>query len=173
MGKSLKNYIAIKDTAADMYGKVMSLPDELIVSYFTLATDVPFVELRDIEESFKKGSANPRDMKARLAREVVMLYHGALKVVEAEEEFNRVFRSHEMPTDIPEIFLDSLTMRPDELLVAAHLATSKAQAQRIITQGGFKVAGLVVGDWKQEITLNDGDVAQAGKRTFVRIRLAR
>ncbi len=172
MGKSLNNYIAISDTAGDMYGKIMSLPDQLIVQYFTLATDIPLMELREIEEMLHRGKANPRDMKARLAREVVTLYYSTNKAAEVEEEFNRVFRSGEMPHSIREMPLTKNPARLDELLVAAELAESKSEAQRLIAQGGVQVAGVVVQDWKKEIALHDGDVIQVGKRKFVRVKLA-
>jgi tyrosyl-tRNA synthetase len=171
MGKSLKNYIALADTPADMFGKAMSIPDALIIDYFTLATDVPFAEIQAIAHGLKDGTANPRDMKARLAQEIVTLYHGKERAAGAATEFDRVFKSHEMPADMPEMRLTSSTVRPDALLVELKLAPSKSEAQRVIGQGGLKVAGVVVKDWKQEITLKNGDVVQAGKRKFVRVRL--
>lgn len=173
MGKSLNNYIALTDAPADMFGKVMSLSDTLIIDYFTLATDVPFADIKEMERDLKGGKANPRDVKARLAQEIVALYHGHAKAAHAAQEFDRVFRSHEFPHDMQEVQLKSSTIRPDALLVELKFAPSKSEAQRIIKQGGLKVAGIVIVNWKKEITLNDGDVVQAGKRKFTRMRLVK
>lgn len=172
MGKSLNNYIAINDAPADMFGKIMSIPDHLIINYYTLATDVPFGEITALERDLKTGTSNPRDVKADLAREIVTLYHGADRARSAAEEFDHVFKGHEMPSDMSEVQISSTALRPDVLLVELKLASSKAEAQRIVVQGGLKIAGAVVVDWKQEVTLHDGVVVQAGKRRFVRVRLA-
>ena len=173
MGKSLNNYIGIFDPPIDMYGKAMSIPDDLIVHYFTLATDVPVVELKDIEDNLTSGVANPRDLKARLAREIVMFYHGIARANDAEAEFNRVFRAKETPSAMPEVALGQATVRADELLLHIGLAPSKAEAQRLIRQGGVSIAGTVVSEWRQVLTLNDMDVVQVGKRRFVKVRVAK
>jgi len=171
MGKSLNNYIALSEKPADMFGKAMSIPDALIIDYFTLATDTPFAEIKELAGALKAGTANPRDVKARLAHAIVALYHGAKHAKEAAQEFDRVFKDHAAPSDMPEVRLKHAALRPDVLLTELHLAPSKAEAQRIITQGGLKVAGAAVTDWKGEIMLHDGDIVQAGKRKFARLRL--
>lgn len=172
MGKSLNNYIALADAPRDMYGKIMSLPDELIIHYFTLTTDLPLFEIHAIEEQLKKGKANPRDLKSRLAREVIALYHGLARAQEAEAEFVRVFRDHELPEDMAEVALTMATWRPDELLVALHLVSSKAEAQRVIGQKGMRCAGVIIKDWKQAVTVKDGDVVQVGKRRYAKVMIS-
>ncbi|OGL88588.1 tyrosine--tRNA ligase [Candidatus Uhrbacteria bacterium RIFCSPLOWO2_02_FULL_49_11] len=172
MGKSLNNYIALADAPRDMYGKIMSLPDELIIHYFTLTTDLPLFEIHAIEEQLKKGKANPRDLKSRLAREVIALYHGLARAQEAEAEFVRVFRDHELPEDMAEVALTMATWRPDELLVALYLVSSKAEAQRVIGQKGMRCAGVIIKDWKQAVTVKDGDVVQVGKRRYAKVMIS-
>ncbi|MEW6610609.1 MAG: tyrosine--tRNA ligase [Patescibacteria group bacterium] len=171
MGKSLNNYIALADTPDDMFGKIMSIPDHLIIEYFTLATDVSFMEIQEMARELKQGGVNPRDLKARLAREIVTLYHGGAKATEASQEFDRIFKGHELPVEMQEVRLASPTIRPDALLLETKLASSRSEAQRLIRQGGLKVAGIVVVDWGKEMTLHNGDVVQVGKRKFVRMRL--
>ncbi len=172
MGKSLNNYIALADAPREMYGKIMSLPDELIIHYFTLATDLPFLEIRTMEEQLKKGKANPRDLKSRLAREVITLYHGSARAQGAEEEFVRVFRNHELPEEMAEVALTMAKWRPDELLMALHLVSSKAEAQRVIGQKGMKCAGVIIKEWKQVVTVKNGDVVQVGKRRCARVKVS-
>jgi tyrosyl-tRNA synthetase len=173
MGKSLNNYIALADAPREMYGKIMSLPDDLIIHYFTLTTDLPFLEVRTMEEQLKKGKVNPRDLKSRLAREVITLYHGAARAQEAEAEFVRVFRNHELPEDMTEVALMGEEWRPDALLMALHLVSSKAEAQRVIGQKGMKCAGVIIKDWKQVVTVKDGDVVQVGKRRCARVKISK
>jgi len=97
MSKSLGNYIGLTEPPNQMYGKVMSIPDELIIRYFELATELPKEEIRKIEQEMREGKLNPRDAKARLAREIVKIYHGEEASLKAEEEFNRIFRNKELP----------------------------------------------------------------------------
>ena len=102
MSKSLGNYIGIDEEPKEMYGKAMSIPDELMMRYFMLVTDMPIEEQEDMEKRLESGELHPRDAKMQLARTIVRLYHGEEAALEAEEEFKRVFQQRALPTDIPE-----------------------------------------------------------------------
>ena len=134
MGKSLSNYIAMTAPANDMYGKLMSLPDHAMMSYFETLTDVSQTELDEFQRRMAEGSLNPRDVKMRMAREIVGEFHNATEAQKAEESFVRQFSERELPTNIPDFQLkkpvDIVT-----LLVDASMASSKSEARRYIQQG--------------------------------------
>lgn len=165
MSKSLGNYVGITDQPADMYGKIMSIPDQLIAPYYELCTDLEPDVIDELVKTLAEG-ANPRDAKASLAREIVTLYHDAAAALKAEEQFNRQFRDRETPEDIPEFQLKTKKADLDDVLVEAGLAESKSAARRLREQGGVRVNGERVGSVK----LESGDVVQVGKRRFVRIK---
>ncbi|MBI2051093.1 MAG: tyrosine--tRNA ligase [Parcubacteria group bacterium] len=168
MSKTYDNCVYLDDEPADMYGKIMSLSDGLIVTYFELCTDVPLDAIRQIERELKKGE-NPRDAKARLALEIVGMYHGAKAAQAAEKEFNAVFRSGALPSDIPKKKVSGKQKQADELLVALGLAQSRSEAKRLIEQGGVRVDDALVSDWKAKIDVNKGAIIQVGKRRFAEI----
>lgn len=159
MSQSLDNYIGITESPNQQYGKVMSIPDDLILHYFELATRV----------SLKKIEKNPRDAKAKLAREIVVLYHGKAAASKAEREFNRVFKEHKIPTGVKSHKLREKSLDILTLLVKTKLAPSKAEAKRLIEQGGVKIDNKVIKDWKQNISIKSEMVIQVGKRKFVRL----
>lgn len=170
MSKSLGNYIGITDAPNDMFGKIMSIPDSLIVKYFLLCTNVGGDEVKDIETKLKSDEFNPRDAKAKLAREIVKIYHSEKEALSAEEEFNRVFKSKELPEEISEVKIKEKAIDIVSLLVVLKLAPSKARARSLVIQGGVKVAGKKVTDPKEVLQITeDGMVVQAGKRNFVRV----
>ena len=171
MSKSLGNYIGIQDPPNEMYGKTMSIPDHLIYTYFELATDVPSSELANIKKQLEDPQVNPRDLKARLAFEIVRLYHGEQAARRAEEEFNRVFRQKELPEEMPEYVYD-----PSEgkvwivrLLSSAGLAPSNAEARRLIKQGAVSIDGQKISDPDLEFVPENNSVIKVGKRRFLRI----
>ncbi|MFA5070272.1 MAG: tyrosine--tRNA ligase [Patescibacteria group bacterium] len=168
MGKTFNNYIAIKDPANEMFGKVMSIPDDLIIPYFELATEVPLTKIKEIKIALAKGD-NPRDHKARLAREIVALYHGIKGADEAEKEFNKVFKDKNLPSDILALKLKKSKLKIADLLVMAKLVSSKAEARRLIEQGGFSLNNKKITEWQKEATFNPGDIIRAGKRKFLKI----
>src|SRR5438067_1202118 len=135
MGKSLSNYIAMTAPANDMYGKLMSLPDHTMMSYFETLTDVPQTELDDFQRRMAEGSLNPRDIKMRMAREIVSEFHNPTEAREVEESFVRQFSERELPINIPEFQLEK-PMDIVTLIVNAKLAKSKGEARRLIQQGG-------------------------------------
>ncbi len=164
MSKSLGNYIGVTETAESMYGKVMSIPDALIMNYFELATEVSKEEITAIKKEMAAG-ANPRDIKMRLAREIVSLYHKQGEAIKAEENFIKVFQKKEKPDEI--VGKSSKSNSLVDFLVEIGFATSKTDARRTIEQGGVKVNDAVIRDPMAEI--KEDDVIQKGKRSFAKV----
>jgi tyrosyl-tRNA synthetase len=135
MSKTFNNFIAIDDEPNDMFGKIMSMKDELIDDYFELTTRLSEEEISQI----KKSLNNPRDIKARLAEEIVKMYHGEREAVKAEEEFNKVFRNKELPTDIPIFSTNKTSYFVLDLLFDSKLAPSKNEAKRLVEGGGVEI----------------------------------
>ncbi|QGP90790.1 Tyrosine--tRNA ligase [Neomoorella glycerini] len=172
MSKSLGNYIGINEPAREMYGKTMSLPDELMLTYFELVTAVPLEELEAIKQGLADGSLHPRDVKMRLAREITGLYHGEAAAREAEKEFRQVFQLGDLPEEMPEVIVSEARMWLPRLMVQAGLAPSTSEARRLISQGAVKLDGERLHDPEAEIDVPDGAVLQAGKRKFARLRVS-
>jgi tyrosyl-tRNA synthetase len=175
MGKSLNNYIAMTAPANDMYGKLMSLPDHAMMSYFETLTDVPQAELDEFARKMVEGTLNPRDVKMCMAREIVGEFHNAEAAREAEESFIRQFSERKLPADIAEYKLtgpvDILT-----LLVDAHLAKSKSDARRLIQQGGVSYFPQGEAGEAERVTGIDfivppqeGAILKVGKLQYIRI----
>lgn len=169
MSKTLKNCIAVEDSPEEMYGKIMSLPDKLILPYFTLATDAPEAELQDIARQIKSRKTNPRDLKIRLAKTVVALYHGQPAADEAELEFRATFRKGGRPSVIPAVEVRAGRHQLINLLISHQLVTSRSEARRLIEQGGLKIDQQRVTDWETPIIVRDGMLVQIGKRKFVKL----
>lgn len=171
MSKSFGNYIGLTEESNSMYGKIMSIPDDLIVKYFCALTDVPNAEVDEmLKLSRTVGSSwDPRSAKARLAREIVTLYHGGKESQKAEEAFNRTFKNRETPEDIKEVKVGVSSMNVLDLLVATKLTSSKSEARRVVEQGGLKVDGKVIKDINAQIDIKKaGTLLQKGPRTFLR-----
>lgn len=162
MSTSWGNVINITDEPNDMFGRVMSVKDELTEKYFKLCTDLS-------DEEITAVVGNPKDKKMRLAHEIVKLYHGEKAAIEAAEEFNRVHSKGEMPTEIPEIAVGSDALALVDLLMTAQLATSKSEARRLIEQGGVRINGSQKKDPQETIAAHDGMIVQVGPRRFVKI----
>ena len=176
MGKSLSNYIAMTAPANDMYGKLMSLPDHAMMSYFETLTDVSQTELDEFQRRMAEGSLNPRDVKMRMAREIVGEFHNATEAQKAEESFVRQFSERELPTNIPDFQLkkpvDIVT-----LIVDARMASSKSEARRYVQQGSvsFFPAGETgdvqrINDIKFSVPVIDGAILKVGKLQYIRIK---
>ncbi|MCE5318856.1 MAG: tyrosine--tRNA ligase, partial [Parachlamydia sp.] len=177
MSKSLGNYIGINEEPNDIYGKVMSIPDNLITRYFELVTDIHPDDLADMKVSLNSGDVNPRDIKMQLAREITALYHGYESAALAEEHFRMVFQRREMPQNITEYeisqsMLDSDGVDGVRLLVQIGFSSSNSEARRLISQGALKVNGNKIDSFKIA-DICDGDVIQAGKLKFIKIRIKR
>ncbi|MFC1555524.1 tyrosine--tRNA ligase [candidate division KSB1 bacterium] len=170
MSKSLNNYIGINETANEMYGKIMSIADELIYRYFLLGTRVSKQELGKIEEKLKDSTINPMDLKRQLAREIISQYHSADLADVAENEFNRVFKQKEIPTDIEEYALmDEQPVWIVKLLTDSGLIASNSDARRMIRQGAVSLDGEKITDENMQLTITSGAVLKAGKRKFKKI----
>jgi tyrosyl-tRNA synthetase len=168
MSKSLGNHISLLSEPAGMYGQLMSIPDQAMRAYYELVTDLGPDQIARIFADLETGATHPRDVKMRLAREVVSLFHGEEKSCEAEARFVRVFQKNQSPPDMRAIRL--LSPRPIvELLTESGLAASRSEARRLVSQGGVRFNGAPVLDIASVIS-RDG-VLQAGKRRFVRIVL--
>ena len=170
MSKSLGNYIGIDEEPKEMYGKAMSIPDELMMRYFMLVTDMPIEEQEDMEKRLESGELHPRDAKMQLARTIVRLYHGEEAALEAEEEFKRVFQQRALPTDIPEYAMDAPTepIFVPQFCTDAGLTASNGEARRSIKAGAFKVNGEKYTE--ENLTLEEGMIVQVGKRKFIKIK---
>ena len=169
MSKSLGNYIGISEAPSEMYGKAMSIPDELMMRYFMLVTDMSIEEQEQLSKDLESGAAHPRDVKMKLAHTIVRLYHGEEAANFGQAEFVRVFQKHAMPTDIPE-YKVAITEEPvfvPQLLSDAGLTASNGEARRSIKAGAFKIDGEKCNE--EHIVLKDGMVLQVGKRKFIKI----
>ena len=169
MSKSLGNYIGISEAPSEMYGKAMSIPDELMMRYFMLVTDMSIEEQEQLSKDLESGAAHPRDVKMKLAHTIVRLYHGEEAANFGQDEFIRVFQKHAMPTDIPE-YKVAITEEPvfvPQLLSDAGLTASNGEARRSIKAGAFKIDGEKCNE--EHIVLKDGMVLQVGKRKFIKI----
>lgn len=167
MSKSFGNTIDLKADPNDMYGKVMSLVDEVIIEYFRCVTDVPDAELAEMERALATHSVNPRDLKMRLAREIVAQFHGTEAARAAEAEFVRVFQQRELPSEMPTFTLASATPIID-LLVTAGLASSRSEARRLVQQGGVRWNDTTIDKVDAVIPLQEA-VLRVGRRKFVRL----
>ena len=177
MSKSYGNYIGLTDAPADMFGKTMSIPDEMIGKYYRLASSLAPVEVDKIDAALADGSANPYELKRALGRDLVTTYHSAEAAAEAEAEFDRVHKNRDMPTDIAEVAVEiavndeGLVYLP-AVLQAAGLVPSAGQARRDIDGGGVKLDGEPVSPKTYNVdpaSLKPGTILQVGKRHFARL----
>ena len=166
MSKSLGNYIGIAEPPNEIYGKIMSIPDNLIMDYFELVTDVPDEELEKLRQALNNKTANPMVLKKRLAREIVTQLYDQKVASQAEEHFTKVFQGREVPEEIPEFRAqpDGISLR--ELLVQTNLAGSLSEAKRLISQGAVSIDGKKISDNKANIR-NSGVVKMS--RHFVKV----
>lgn len=176
MSKSYGNYVGLTDESADMFGKVMSIPDEIMVKYFRLASTLSVDEIDSIEAGLAAGELHPNKVKRQLAANIVAAYHGEEAAGAAEADFDRVFKNHDAPKDIPEFAAD-LTPNDEgkvylaKLIADAGLAKSAGEARRLIDGGGVKVNGAAIPakEYNVDPSMLAGAVLQVGKRKFVRL----
>ncbi|TRY27156.1 tyrosine--tRNA ligase [Brevibacillus sp. LEMMJ03] len=176
MSKSLGNYIGVNEPPNEIYGKAMSVPDELMLRYYELATDISSEELEALKSGLADGSVHPRDAKMRLAKTFVRMFHGEEAAEEAETYFKTVFQQRALPTDLPEVALDGSAYENGEanivnLVFDLKLVDSKGEARRMVQQGAVKVNEEKVADINQSVPLADGMVVQVGKRKFAKVKL--
>jgi len=177
MSKSYGNYVGLTDEPADMFGKIMSIPDELMPKYYRLATALPVAEVDEIEAGLAAGELDPNQSKRRLAREIIKIYHDEQAAADAEEQFDRVFKAHGVPEDI-EVFDIALEDDPEKggvylpkLLADLKLVASGGEGRRMIDQGGVKVNGEVVAKGAYHMPASEltGATLQVGKRKWARL----
>jgi tyrosyl-tRNA synthetase len=171
MSKSLGNYIGITERPRDIFGKVMSISDELMWRYYELLTDETLTEITALKAAVARGEQHPRDLKAELARRIVADFHSQAEAEEASREFDQLFRDRQRPSDVPTIEKPAGAIRLVKLLAAEGLATSVAEAQRLVAQGGVRLNDERVSDVKLEVGSQPGDEAliQVGSRKFLRV----
>jgi tyrosyl-tRNA synthetase len=170
MSKSLGNYIGIDEPPKEIYGKTLSIPDQLIYPYFELISDVELGELGKIKKQLENPQTNPRDVKRYLARTLVRMYHDAQAARTAEQEFDQIFIDKKLPADIPEFVLPQKSYRLDDLLVETKTAASKGEARRLIQQGGVTIDNERVEDPFKNMSLDKEIILKVGKRKFARVK---
>jgi tyrosyl-tRNA synthetase len=172
MSKSLENYIGISEPPRQIFGKTLSIPDTLIYEYFLLLTNFPAKELEAIRRELDNDVTNPRDVKRRLARELVTLYHNGEAAKAAEAEFDRIFVRKDVPDDMPEVevHVANGSIGIIDLLMETSMASSKSEARRMIEQGGVSINRERVSDQNAIISLDDTIIVKVGKRKFVKVR---
>lgn len=176
MSKSYGNYIGLTDEPNDMFGKVMSIPDELMIKYYRLASTVPVDKIDEIEAGLAAGEIHPNRCKRDLAQNIVASYYDEVAAKEAEAAFDRLFKKHDIPEDVPEFAADLTPNEEGKVYVAkliheAGLTNSVGDARRMIDQGGVKINGeaLETKQYNVEPAALEGAVIQVGKRKFVRL----
>lgn len=169
MSKSLGNYIGINEPPEDMFGKLMSISDELMIRYYELLSHISNEELEDLKRGIKDGRVHPMEAKERLAFEIVERYHGKALAERAKEHFEKVFREKGLPEDIPvySISTDGEIYVP-KIMKEAGLVKSTSEARRLITQGAVEIDGQVIKD--PDLKLAPGEyIFRVGKRRFLRL----
>ena len=168
MSKSYNNHIGLTDSPDEMYGKTLSIPDNMIEKYFFLGADADGKKMQDVKNSLANGQVNPRDIKRDLARKIVEIYHSEDLARKAEENFDKIFIRKDIPEDIPEVKLDDDTSIVD-VLTSNELVSSNSEARRLIDQGAVKIDDQKCINRDQIIKKDESIVIKVGKRRFLRI----
>lgn len=171
MSKSLDNYIGINEPPKEIYGKTLSIPDNLIYSYFELTTDVTNEELKSIKESLSDKEVNPRDIKRKLARTLVAMYHSEEDAITAENEFDNIFVKKGLPDQMPEYRAEAGLNESNilDLIVMVGFAPSKGEARRLVQQGGVTIDGEKISDIAASVKFDQDKILKVGKRNFIKI----
>jgi tyrosyl-tRNA synthetase len=171
MSKSYGNYIGIDEPANEMFGKVMSISDDLMWKYYELLTDMSAGDINALRSRCVSGAENPRDVKVRLAKSIITDFHSKDAANEAEDDFNKRFVKKEIPDEIEERQIDAGNYKLADLIVSTGMAASKGEARRLIEQGGVKVNGEKASNAAAEIAVGGSEtLLQVGKRKFLKIR---
>jgi tyrosyl-tRNA synthetase len=169
MGKSLNNYIAVFDPPEEKFGKIMSIPDDLILNYYKYAAWADEEELEKVQKELESGT-NPMILKKQLAHRIVAFYHGNKAADEAQRAFEKVFSQRELPDEMPEYKVNNSVMRITKLLTESGLCESGSEAKRLIQAGGVSIDGEKITSTDAEIEIEEGMVLRVGKRKFLRLR---
>ncbi|MEE9371347.1 MAG: tyrosine--tRNA ligase [Sedimentisphaerales bacterium] len=168
MSKSKGNYIGVTDEPNDMFGKVMSISDEIMENYFTLLTDLP---TKKISELVNPDKTHPKETKVLLGKTIVAQFHDEKSAELAAEQFDKVFAQKQLPDDIPEVEISSAPTTAAKVLLQTQLVSSGSEAKRMINQAATSIDDVKILDPNKEITPKDGMIIQVGKRRFVRLRI--
>lgn len=173
MSKSKKNYIGIDESPTEMYGKAMSIPDELMVKYFELVTDLPHGEIQTIKINLESGDLHPKNAKMLLSKTIVRMYHGTHSAEQAEQHFISVFQQKTIPDEIP-VFHWNGEIHPSiiQLLLELNLINSKSEARRMIENRGVKLNGELIEDYNMQVSITNDLIVQIGKHKFMKIKIA-
>lgn len=176
MSKSLGNYIGIDEEPQEMYGKAMSIPDELMLRYYELVTDMSIEDLETLRRQLDEGTLHPRDAKMRLAKTFVRMYHGEEAAEAAERHFTTVFQKQALPDDMPVIGVDQAMLENGKiwvvkLLTHLDLVPSNGEARRMIQQGAVKINEEKIDKVNADVEVEDGMIVQVGRRRFARVHL--
>jgi tyrosyl-tRNA synthetase len=175
MSKSYGNYIGITEDPQQIYGKIMSLPDNLMIKYFELCTDMPLKEIKEIERGLAREKLHPKEVKKRLAFELVRMYHSTSAAKIAEREFEKVFKHKQTPACLPQVKLKPYFFKDKkiwiiDLLVKANLATSSSEARRLVSQKAVSIDNQKIGDVEARISIEKVPfIIKVGKRKFAKI----
>lgn len=168
MGKSLGNYIGINDTPKEMFGKIMSIPDHLIIEYFELLTNVPITEIEEYKKKMESGE-NPMKYKLKLAKEIVSRYHSKEDADREEEKFIRVFSKKEIPEELETLIVDKEEIDLLDFLKENNLVSSRSEARRIFNQGGIYINNERYSDPSFKIKIEKEIILKIGKRKFIKV----
>ena len=171
MSKSLNNYIGVKDSPNDMFGKIMSISDELMDNYYRMITEIPLEKIERIKEDIKNGTLHPMEAKKGLGAEVVKMYYGEEAALEAKNWFENVFSKKNLEVDLPIIELEYKEIGVVDLLVKeTGLLPTSSEARRLIEQGGFKINDESIKDIKETVLLKSGMIIRAGKKKIIKVK---
>jgi len=168
MSKTLGNYVGIDEPPDEMFGKVMSIPDELILKYFTLVTDYSVEQLKDVKKRLDDPAVNPMEIKKELARTIVSMYHSEEAALEAQKKFEKVFSEREIPEDIPVVVLKDDSFELVKALADNGVVSSRSEARRLIIQGAVRVDKQKVSDINYRFVKGKEYIVKVGKRRFVK-----
>jgi tyrosyl-tRNA synthetase len=168
MSKSKGNYVGVTDEPKEMFGKIMSISDNMMENYFTLLTDLPGDKVTELLDS---GKTHPKEAKVLLGKTIVAQFYGKTAADAAAEEFDRVFAKKQKPDDMPQWPLPPEPISVKRLLVSCGAVASASEAKRMVAQGAVSIDGLKIIDPNQQITPVDGQVVRVGKLTFGQIRV--
>ena len=169
MSKSYNNYIAFNDTPDDIFGKIMSVPDHLIIKYMTYLTDISRDKIKDYENKMKYDEINPRDVKMVLAEEVVKMLYNEEEAKKAKDNFVAIFQKKDMPDDLPEILVQENETILD-IVAKTNVFDSNSEIKRAISQGAIRINDEKIDDFKFIPNFEDGDVLRVGKKNYFRLK---
>ncbi|HOB16537.1 MAG TPA: tyrosine--tRNA ligase [Defluviitoga sp.] len=169
MSKSYNNYIAFNDAPDDIFGKVMSIPDHLIIKYMKYLTDIPIDKIEEYEEKMNKDEINPRDVKMILAEEIVKMLYNEEEAKKAKDNFVAIFQKKDMPDDLPEILVQENETILD-IVAKTNVFDSNSEIKRAISQGAIRINDEKIDDFKFVPNFEDGDVLRVGKKNYFRLK---